>query len=365
MAGCRDKYKITVQNNKIPPNGSTKLLNDIGKDILKDRLSTNRFGEDKDFSIVFIGDSHVGMKGSGCEGNTPLKKYTGLLDKINSLGNSQNILCIVHGGDGTHYGCSNLIDFAIATRNELYSGNIKKGDQIPLFMTEGNHEYKTNDSDTKIDSNNLQYTTVIANPQPGSIQMVTLLPKKLRLALLNTGYYNNGSFELGNQYEFFSQVNDLGTKMKNSPKGERFIIDMHIPPRIDNNLPEKVNPNKRPHVLNKEFTDYLTNMINYGENQYKISTIVSHHRHCKYLPGGGSIPYVVSKGSVTTNTNIPVFITAYGGHCYPDKDRPTCAAWKTGHPYQCLILYFNWVYLQGSSTIKRINLKNYNIINIT
>lgn len=279
-------------------------LNEIGKHILK--IKRQKFKDGQDFSIAFLGDSHIGRTNCKCGTDCTEERYVTLLSKIN---NGKNVYAIIHGGDASDYGNGSLERFVNDTTKTLNYDNteIKEEDKIPLFSNTGNHDYKFGkfpDGCITIDDyhNNIGKDNDIIeffgnNKGP-----------EVAVILLNTGYGNSG--KLIGTAKFKDKLNNLSLNMKNIIKNHkfvRFIIDMHIPPVI----PYEITGT---HTLNPEFdSDFKKFLKKYPE---RILAIAAHHMH-------GQIQNAAYHYKITNKFqeySIPVYVTAQGGQC--DSNKP-------------------------------------------
>ncbi|NMM63152.1 hypothetical protein HBE96_10675 [Clostridium sp. P21] len=261
-------------------------LNDLGNIILSYRSRQERFKER--FSIIFMGDTHIN-KTCGEEKVTNLEKYSRLLKKAMQC---ENVLCIIHGGDGTNNGTKEgLMKFANKTKEILYKDTVKE-DYIPFFMNIGNHEY------TNSTASEINYIELIGRTN----QIISLIPQKLSIILLNTGCKSDGFF---NKHSYFKkELNKIEDYINETDAHVNFLIDMHIPPSMGE-LEDKDHKNKTPHSLNCIFTNNFNEFIDIYSS--KIIAIVTHHLHCFYQKN--TCAPVVKYG------NIPFYLTANAGHC--------------------------------------------------
>jgi hypothetical protein len=275
------------------------------------------------FSIVFMGDTHAGMK--ACDQapfEKPLKMYGKLLNKI-ILENKGHTLAIVHGGDATDFGKTNLQDFVNKTRDTLYKPYTVDSLKIPLFANVGNHEFELNKNakgtvtnGTLNAYNELVKSVTLTKSEPPNlhpdVQVIALNNLYLRVILLNTGYGNKGTFGTVTPDLFEKQIDQLDKwigKLEGLSKNNRvrFIVDMHIPPNIGLLGTQQYNPYdpttlyKVPHVLNNKYNDLFKNKI-LDKHRDSILTVVAHHRHCK--------PFVYDKRNKTE-----FYLTPAGGNC--------------------------------------------------
>lgn len=261
-------------------------LNDLANIILHYRCMEQRF--QKRFSIIFIGDTHTDKI---CEGEeiTNLEKYSHLLEKTVQC---ENILCIIHGGDGTNNGTKEgLMKFVNKTKEILY-GNTAQEDYIPFFMNIGNHEY-TNSTVSEIN-----YIGLVGKTN----EIINLRSQRLNIILLNTGCKSDGFF---NKHNYFKkELNKIGEYIDKEDPHINFLIDMHIPPSIGT-LHDKGNNNKTPHSLNCIFTNNFYDFMDKYHN--RIIATVTHHLHCFYQENP-CIPAAKYYGR-------PFYLTASGGHC--------------------------------------------------
>lgn len=265
-------------------------LNDEGKLYLSAR---SNLVSATNFSIVFTGDTHVGSRMP-----TALSRYKSLLTKARNLNDlDYRIACIIHGGDGTDYGESNLADFKKGTEEALYS-NPKPGETlIPLFMNIGNHEYYQITDKDLANANIKNYDKYIGDSN--IIQEYSLSKQKVSIIFLNTGYDNSGTFKTYPNH-FNNQLTKINSIIKNS--NNKFFIDMHIPPSIPG-LQENIADESKRHSLNNTWTSQFKTFLNNATIQAKVIGVVTHHRHCVE-----PVPPIKA-----TYGKIPFFLTAYGG----------------------------------------------------
>lgn len=238
-----------------------------------------------------MGDTHVD-KIYKEERTTSLEKFTNLLEKVTTY---ENILCIIHGGDGTHNGNQEgLTKFVNKAKEVLYLNNTKK-DYIPFFMNIGNHEYSNSTA------SEIHYINLVGKTN----QIINLKPQQLDIILLNTGCKSDGFF---NKHNYFKkELNKIGEYINKVDSQIKFLVDMHIPPSI-RSLEDKSEHNKTPHSLNCVSTNNFKEFIDKYSD--RIITIVTHHLHCFYQknPCISSILY----------ENTPFYLTANAGHCISD-----------------------------------------------
>lgn len=261
-------------------------LNDLGNIILNYRCMEERFKEK--FSIIFMGDTHVDKI---CKEDkiTNLEKYCYILEKAKEC---ENVLCIIHGGDGTNNGSEEgLIKFVNKTKEILYGKNTDK-EYIPFFMNIGNHEY------TKSTLGEINYIELIGKTN----EIINLKPQKLNIILLNTGCKSDGFF---NKHNYFKkELHKIGEYINKTDSHVKFLIDMHIPPSIGG-LKDKTDHKKTPHSLNCIFTNNFNDFIDTYNN--KILVTVTHHLHCFYQQNS-CIP-------AAQYNNVSFYLTANAGHC--------------------------------------------------
>lgn len=261
-------------------------LNDLGNSILYYRCLEERFRER--FSIIFMGDTHVDKLAKE-EKITNLEKYSLLLEKAKE---QKDILCIIHGGDGTNDGTEEgLTKFVNKTKEVLYRDNTKK-DYIPFFMNIGNHEYKNSSA------SEIHYIELVG----GTNQIISLKPQELDIILLNTGCKADGFF---NKHNYFKkELNKIGEYINKTDSQVNFLIDMHIPPSIGA-LEDNTQYSKTPHSLNCIFTN---NFSEFMDTYYsRIIATVTHHLHCFHQQNPCT--------PVTKYDNRPFYLTASAGHC--------------------------------------------------
>ncbi|MGE5450083.1 MAG: metallophosphoesterase family protein [Methanomassiliicoccales archaeon] len=236
-----------------------------------------------EFSLVFVGDSHLGQK---CINSIkPEVMYEMLLKRIvNNQNKYGNILAIIHGGDATHSGKEQLERFITVTRNQL-AYNQSGSNPIPLFMNVGNHEYQK-------DPLLYNYNSLVSNGR--YVDEIWLRPQNACVLLLNTGGPDSdGHFT--EEQQFPDQLAAMEAIIKAHPH-YRFIIDMHIPPAI--------GPHKgKSHALKPKYSDQFIAFLN--RYLQRVAAVVTHHRHCIHP---SSLAYYY-RGKV------PIYITAFAGHC--------------------------------------------------
>lgn len=160
-----------------------------------------------------MGDTHVDKICK--EGQiTNLEKYSHLLKKVMEY---KNILCIIHGGDGTNDGNEEgLMKFVNKTKEILYRDNTGK-DYIPFFMNIGNHEY------TNSTASEIHYIELIGKTN----QIISLKYQQLDIILLNTGCKSDGFFNTHNYFK--KELSKIGDYINKTDSHINFLIDMHIP----------------------------------------------------------------------------------------------------------------------------------------
>lgn len=286
-------------------------LNAIGIKILK--AKRQKFKANKDFSIAFLGDSHIGQttvhspKEGKCEcgTNCPEKRYKTLLRKINGL---KGIYTIIHGGDGADYAAKMLKKFVNDTETILKYNDttVKDENKKPLFENIGNHDYKIGKNpSTGVDMKD--YNNLVGKDNNIIKFFGNIKGPRVAVILLNTGYSNEGQLPKG--MDFKQQLDNLSGMMNEIIKKHnfvRFIIDMHIPPRIPHQLTGS-------HVLNNNYNYYFRQFLK--KHPARILAIVTHHKH-------GVIQSAAYHYTFTTKNkkyDIPVYLTAQGGHCDYNK----------------------------------------------
>lgn len=253
-------------------------LNESSRSLLSVRQQSERFA--RRFSLVFMGDTHIG-KICCLNDIVPENEYRRLLSVVLGDG-SDDILCIVHGGDATDRGEENLKRFLKVTKSFL-SFKSRHG-IIPFFLNIGNHEYLD-------DPEGEAYRLLVCDP--GQVQYIWLDSQRFGLALLDTGTGDRGGFE--NAKRFSDQLLELETEMRKKPD-YLFIIDMHIPPAWGWGRLMPLGLNNRD---TREFLHFL------NRNPEQIMAVITHHRHW-LIPSCS--PQFYQK-------RIPVFVTAHAGHC--------------------------------------------------
>lgn len=303
-------------------------LNESGNIILKSKRQ--KFVNGQNFAIAFLGDSHIGRTDCKCGTNCPEDRYTTLLKKIRNM---KGIYTIIHGGDASDYGNNVLNKFVSDTKKILKynSTTVKDEDKTPLFANIGNHDYKLGKAPSKgVDIND--YHKLIGKDNAIVKLFGSVKGPKVAIVLLNTGYSNSG--QLTNGLKFEDQLNDLAKRMGDIIKKHssvRFIIDMHIPPRIPNQLTGT-------HVLNPAFNNAFRRFLK--KHPARILAIVTHHKH-------GNVQSTAYHYIFTNNGkkyNIPVYLTAQGGHCDPTKGSAQYSFYrmdlvKSGAPYKINAVY--------------------------
>lgn len=314
-------------------------LNEIGIRILK--AKRQKFKAGSDFSVAFIGDSHIGEttvhspKEGPCEcgSNCPERRYKTLLSKINAL---KSIYAIIHGGDGADYAAKMLKRFVNDTEAILKYNNttISDADKKPLLHNIGNHEYKIGKNpSTGVDMN--EYNNLVGKANNIIKFFGSTNGPKVAVILLNTGYSNHGQLPKG--MNFKTQLDNLAKQMDTiiqNHNSVRFIIDMHIPPRIPHQLTGS-------HVLNDNYNYYFRQFLK--KHPGRILAIVTHHKH-------GTIQMAAYQYTFKTKNkkyNIPVYLTAQGGNCDYNKspNEPTRYGFyrmvltKSGNSYKIKNVY--------------------------
>ncbi|BCN29078.1 metallophosphoesterase family protein [Anaeromicropila herbilytica] len=290
------------------------------------------------FSIVYMGDTHIGM--SGCS-QSPESKYEQLLKKIISSNTNGDILCIVHGGDATDHGIDNLQIFIDKTWKTLYDPYTNDKDKIPLFLNTGNHDFKlikVNGQVTNYDLtafNNLVAADELFKSDPSAphpdVQVVPLNKLYLRIVLLNTGYGNRGSFgsvDIGKFEKEIKEIDKWMTYLQGVSNKIRFIVDMHIPPQIGT-----IGNGNPSHVLNNQYSTLFSKDI-LDKHYRSMITVSSHHRHCK-PPTRYYDPHY----------KFDFFLTAAGGNCDTvcgGKCNPKCSS-QYKYPYHAIRVNYNYV----------------------
>lgn len=271
------------------------LLNDTSKNQLKDRISSSQLRKPKEFSIIFLGDTHIGMDRRGHSAcNYSSDHYMAILRSIDS--NDDTLAAIFVGGDAGHKD-QFVAKFASITSTLMMS----KPHQIPIFSGVGNHEY--------MHGHLLKgYKEHISKTDNDIIQLFEKdFGPKVAVIMLNTGGPGSNGYASGNNSNLAKSI----TQIKNNPiyqsivndKSIMLIIDMHIPPCIP--VFTKVSET---HVLSSLSENYFHEFVtSIGPN--KILAIVTHHLHGYIQSHINTKHYYMDQ--------IPVFLTAQGGNCDP------------------------------------------------
>lgn len=272
-----------------------QLLNNIGNKRLKTRRASSQLRKPSQFSIIFLGDPHVGMnhrQHPTCIYH--LANYKAILKSINSSDNS--LIAIFNGGDGAD-NANFISNFASVTETLMNA----KPHKIPFFSAVGNHEYI---HDSTLD----EYKKYISKKESDVIKLYGQnFGPKVAIIMLDTGGPSSNGCK-----------NDKGTilaksiaQIKNSAayksiikdKSVKIIIDMHIPPRMS-----VFTQTTKTHVLcpdaEKHFRQFVKNI-----GLSRFLAIVTHHKHGFIQPHINSQYFFLNK--------IPVFLTAQGGNCDP------------------------------------------------
>ncbi|OPJ56142.1 metallophosphoesterase [Clostridium oryzae] len=301
-------------------------LNSDSTSILIKRIQNKSLSSPKNFSIIFIGDTHVGKVRSHCNHNEG-ENYKALLKKINKSKNKKEVIAIIHGGDGCDFpdkGKTNLKDFVDITKSGLeYKNIVHENNKIPFFMNVGNHEYNKKTSSHLKEFGNLigkrNYVVKLFDNTNGPM---------IAVVLLQTGMEVYGGSLGGSKLKTFKDaIEDVEAQMEaiksnNKYKSVKFIIDMHIPPTLpvfNKKIADCSDPppkgKKKAHSLciKNDNTDFI-NFINRFTKKYKnsILAIVCHHKHWYFQPN-------IRNNSNYMISNVPVFITAQGGNCHRIK----------------------------------------------
>ena len=146
-----------------------------------------------------------------------------------------SVYTTIHGGDASDYGDGQLKKYVDITEKVLGYGNVvQEENKIPIFTNVGNHDYKIGKG-SSAGVNIKEYNDLIGNDN--TIRKLFKNGKGPRIAiiLLNTGYNVSGQLPGGKDYK--TELDKLEKKMNDIIQLHhtvRFIIDMHIPPRIPN-----------------------------------------------------------------------------------------------------------------------------------
>lgn len=317
-----------------------KLLNDESKIYIN--AVSKKLRNKKEFAIIFMGDTHVGQENIKTSSTNQHNddKCIDNYGKLLSLSTREqgNIMCIVHGGDAVHYGRKNLEKFVSTTKKILkYSSRHKSNkDKIPFFMNIGNHEYKISDDYHSKKTGLENYLQIIGEDN----DIIIMKYQRLGVVLLNTGSGTNGKFE--NMDHFQEELNTLGEKIMEKAADDesyRFIIDMHIPPRIESIQASSKCKGTRTHSLNEKWNEQFTEFLEqYGEY---ILAVVSHHRHLCCQAKSKINGYQCRKN----NKFIPVFITAQAGNC-------DCL--RSEHREECGIIKINFEWNGIETRLKNV-----------
>lgn len=272
-----------------------KLLNNTSKKQLTGRRASLPLRNPKEFSIIFLGDSHVGMnirKNPTCK--YQLKNYKSILKSIDS--NDNTLIAVFNGGDGGHNG-DFVEKFAAVTSNLMNNKPYK----IPFFSAVGNHEY--------IHDHSLnEYKSYISKKENDVIKLYGKnFGPKVAVIMLNTGRLSSNRCSKGSRDVIKNSIN----KIKNDPiyksvindKSVKIIIDMHVPPP----MPVFMQPQSS-HLWCPQSQEHFSQFIK-SIKASRILAIVTHHKHGFIQPEINSQYYFLNK--------IPVFLTAQGGNCDP------------------------------------------------
>jgi hypothetical protein len=282
-------------------------LNARAKKILQAKAS--KFKNGANFSIILLGDSHIGQI------NCTNKWYTELLKKIRAKG----AYTAVHGGDASD-NSTKLKNYVNISKKVLgYSNTVKDEKKTPLFTNIGNHDYKlgaNQGAGVNID----KYNELIGNDN-----FIIKLYKgakgpKIAIVFINTGYTVSG--QLPGNKDFKTELDKLAKKMSDIIKSNnniRFIIDMHIPPKIPKNAHFNTD-----HTLNPKYNDIFRKFMQ--KHPARILAIVAHHKHGDVQ--SSAYHYTFSNKNVTKKYNIPLYLTAQGGHCDHDPNHPIDAQYS-------------------------------------
>lgn len=273
-------------------------LNARAKNILQAKAL--KFKNGANFSIIFLGDSHIGQI------NCTNKWYNELLKKVRV----RHVYTAVHGGDASD-NSTKLKNYVNISEKILgYSNTNKDEKKTPLFTNIGNHDYKLGAKSS--DGIGIEkYNELIGNDN-----FIIKLYKgakgpKIAIVFINTGYTVSGQL-LGGK-DFKTELGKLAKKMSDIIKANsniRFIIDMHIPPKVLTDAHFNTN-----HTLNSIYNDNFRGFIK--KHHTKILAIVAHHKHGDFQKS--AYHYTFNKKKYI----IPLYVTAQGGHCNPYVKLPT------------------------------------------
>lgn len=254
-------------------------LNDEAGMLLEKRLQ--ELGTADRFALIFLGDTHIGKQ---CHNDIDSSlMYTRLLQEFQRNQQAENdILAIIHGGDGTHRGGQHLEQFAYLTRQAL-RWDFPEEKHIPLFMNLGNHEY-INDRRAE------QYGRFIGEVKP--VQFIWLDQLRWGIILLNTGMNNRGYLP---DNQFKQALKNIAQEL-DAHRGYQVIIDMHIPPSVG-------RQRFRLLALNFRYTREFNQLLRAYPKS--IVNVISHHRHWAQMTFR---PYYV-------RGRTQFYISSYGGHC--------------------------------------------------
>lgn len=268
----------------------TKKINCIGKKLLGNnhnyRINNNGF------SMIFIADTHSEQLSESKKKYSSLEQYCLLLRKIKLY---DEVICIIHGGDAIHGFANNskksnnqLNNFITSTKLELYE-HVEPLKRIPFIMNTGNHEYCSQDKNNNSDN----FNKLVGEKS----DLIKTRGYYLDIILLDTGYTHNGFPDL---ISFKKQICSVEKKIKKEHKKVRFILDMHIPPKLGEFI-KYAN-----HTLNSQLTEEFVKFLN--KYQDRVIAVTTHHIH-NFDSIDSSIPvYIHPIG------NIPIYLTSSGGH---------------------------------------------------
>lgn len=312
-----------------------KLLNNTSKKQLTGRRSSLPLRNPKEFSIIFLGDSHVGMnkrKNPTCK--YQFKNYKSILKSIDS--NDNTLIAVFNGGDGGHNG-DFVAKFAAITRDLMND----KPHKIPFFSSVGNHEYIH-------DYGLNEYKSHISKKENDVIKLYGKNSgPKVAVILLDTGRPSSSS-----------GTNDSGNTMKNSIKkikndpiyksvvndtSVKIIIDMHLPPCMP-----VFTQTSHSHVLSPQAQKYFTQFVKSIKTS-RILAIITHHKHGFIQPEINSQYYFLNK--------IPVFLTAQGGNCDPVSSSDL----KSKYSYYKILLSTKTPNSRDNYTLKSVHRLDVNV----
>lgn len=269
-------------------------LNSESKNELKTRRATIALRKPSVFSIIFLGDAHVGMNqrlNPTCKYR--IKNYRAILRSINS--NDNTLISVFHGGDEGDKGA--YVQNFVSITKKLMN---RKHYRIPYFAGVGNHEYQGDPSLS-------EYKKYISSSDNDVIRLYgSNYGPKVAVIMLNTGGPSDSGCKNGSGTIIANSIaeikNSSAYKAVIKDKTVKIIIDMHIPPRMP---VFRGNPPTH-HRLCPNAESHFKNFVN-GIGTNRILFIVTHHKHGYIQPKINSRYLYLDK--------IPVFLTAQGGNC--------------------------------------------------